>query len=166
MLKPTPLPMYLPHNVWLENELSKHIPLEELHTAIHRRDVPLKDVPGYDYRQIDRLDLERRWPIVKQLCFESEIDVTPKFLNGPVHQLIGVVRIERQQPSLDPRDPLAGYQPDLVVAVKNRLNAGHRPGAGGNEQWERFCDEVRKDCGKEKADRGYSDKTIKRIVAN
>lgn len=52
----------------------------------------------------------------------------------------------------------------LVAAVENRLEK-HQPGKGGNEQWERFCDEVRKSCGKKATDRGYSDKTIKRIVA-
>ena len=55
--------------------------------------------------------------------------------------------------------------PVLVAAVKNRLNNGHRPGAGGDEQWDRFCDEVRKVCKKKATDRGYGDKTIKRIVA-
>jgi hypothetical protein len=52
----------------------------------------------------------------------------------------------------------------LEDAVRGRLTAGHRPGKGGNEQWERFCDEVRKRVGKKQEDRGYGDKTIQRIV--
>ena len=60
-------------------------------------------------------------------------------------------------------EPMA-HNPLLVAAVKNRLEAGHRPGMGGNEQWERFCDEVRKAREKKATDRGYGDKTIKRIV--
>jgi hypothetical protein len=56
------------------------------------------------------------------------------------------------------------HDPLLVAAVENRLEAEHRPGKGGNEQWDKFCDEVRKSCGKKATDRGYSDKTIKRIV--
>jgi hypothetical protein len=62
-------------------------------------------------------------------------------------------------------DKLAGYQPDLVAATKQRLKAGYQPGKGGNEQWDRFCDEVRKSCGKRATIRGYSDKAVKRIVA-
>jgi hypothetical protein len=56
------------------------------------------------------------------------------------------------------------FDPSLVAAVKNRLEK-HRPGTGGNDQWERFCDEVRKACKKKATDRGCSDKTIQRIVA-
>jgi hypothetical protein len=56
------------------------------------------------------------------------------------------------------------HDPLLVAAVKKRLEAGHRPGMGGNEQWERFCDEVRKARKKKATDRGYGDKTIQRIV--
>jgi len=56
------------------------------------------------------------------------------------------------------------FDPSLVAAVKNRLEE-HRPGTGGNEQWERFCDEVRKACEKKATDRGCGDKTIQRIVA-
>jgi len=60
--------------------------------------------------------------------------------------------------------PQAEQQHDLllVAAVENRLKAGHQP--GGNEQWDRFCDEVRSACKKKATDRGYGDKTIKRIV--
>jgi len=61
------------------------------------------------------------------------------------------------------KQPGPTFDPSLVAAVKNRLKE-HRPGTGGNEQWERFCDEVRKACRKEATDRGCSDKTIKRIV--
>jgi hypothetical protein len=76
-----------------------------------------------------------------------------------------ICRVEQEQSSLEPcADELAGDSPELVTVVEKRLNAGHRPGKGGNEQWERFCDQVRKDCGKKATDRGYGDRTIKRIV--
>jgi|SRR5262245_48942950 len=63
--------------------------------------------------------------------------------------------------------PQAEQQHDLllVAAVENRLKAGHQPGKGGNEQWDRFCDGVRKVREKKATDRGHSDKVIKRIVA-
>ena len=62
------------------------------------------------------------------------------------------------------KPPGPTFDPSLVAAVKNRLEK-HRPGTGGNDQWERFCDEVRKACKKKATDRGCSDKTIQRIVA-
>jgi hypothetical protein len=87
------MPSHLPSNSWSDGELSKYIPLEDLRLATHGR---LKNVPGYDYQQIDMLDLDR-FPIVKELELESEIDVTLKFLNGPVHLVDGVVKIVRRQ---------------------------------------------------------------------
>jgi hypothetical protein len=103
MLKRTPLPSYLPNNGWTLDELSKHnIRREELEIAILSGDVPRKNVPGYDYQQISTLDVERRFPIVKELELASEIDVTLRFLNGPVHLLLGVVRIVRRQQSPPP----------------------------------------------------------------
>jgi hypothetical protein len=59
---------------------------------------------------------------------------------------------------------LSTFDPPLMAAVEKGLKAGHQPARGGNVQWERFCDDVRKDCGKNRADRGYGDRTIKRIV--
>jgi hypothetical protein len=98
--------------------LSKHIRAEELEIAIDRGDVPSKNVPGYDYRQICSLDLER-WPVVKELRLESEGDVTQELLNGPVQQLLGVVkivRIERQQHSPVRSDEPARHPPELGQA--------------------------------------------------
>jgi hypothetical protein len=69
-----------------------------------------------------------------------------------------------RNPAKQPPPAKPGTAHKLVAAVENRLEK-HQPGKGGNEQWERFCDEVRKSCGKKATDRGYSDKTIKRIVA-
>ena len=71
----------------------------------------------------------------------------------------GLYFVRRPPPAAKP-----GSAHKLVAAVEDRLEK-HQPGKGGNEQWERFCDEVRKSCGKKATDRGYSDKTIKRIVA-
>ena len=58
--------------------------------------------------------------------------------------------------------PLQHKEDPLVAAIKARLTAGHRPGV--SEQWERFCDEVRKSCGVKETDRGYGDRTIERRV--
>jgi hypothetical protein len=172
MPKRTPLLMYLPYNKWTVDELSKFISREELELAIACGDVPRKNVPGYDYQQMNRLDLERRFSIIKELELESEIDVTLKFLNGHVNKVIGVVTIERRQPSpgLDPRDPLAAHQPDLVVAIKKRLDAGDRPGS--NEEWDQYCHKIREDCGKTATEKvtgrttdwGYGDRTIQNIT--
>jgi hypothetical protein len=49
----------------------------------------------------------------------------------------------------------------LRDAINKRLAAGDRPGR--NVQWERFCDEVRKICGAEATDRGFGDRSIKRL---
>lgn len=51
---------------------------------------------------------------------------------------------------------------DLADVVKARIASGHRPGV--NEPWDRFCDQVRESCGAKANDRGFGDKTIKRIV--
>jgi len=86
---------------------------------------------------------------------------------GPRWQAIEVdsAALKQARPRARPRkQPGPAHDPLLVAAIKKRLKAGHRPGTGGNEQWDRFCDEVRKDCGKEATDRGYGDKTITRIV--
>jgi hypothetical protein len=74
----------------------------------------------------------------------------------------GLYFVRRVDPAKLATNP--AKQPPLVAAVENRLEK-HQPGKGGNEQWKRFCDEVRQSCGKKATDRGYSDKTIKRIVA-
>jgi hypothetical protein len=51
---------------------------------------------------------------------------------------------------------------DLADAVRTRIASDHRPGV--NEPWDRFCDKVRESCGAKADDRGFGDKTIKRIV--
>jgi hypothetical protein len=53
---------------------------------------------------------------------------------------------------------------DLDTAIKARIAAGYHPGKG--EQWDRFCDEVRKSIGAKESDRGYGDRSIKRRVKN
>ena len=49
----------------------------------------------------------------------------------------------------------------LADAMNKQLGAGRRPGR--NVQWERFCDEVRKICGAIETDRGFGDRSIKRL---
>ena len=65
------------------------------------------------------------------------------------------------------QDPLAGYQPDLVAAVKRRLDARDRP--GDSEEWASFCQKIREGCGKTATEKvtgrtidweGDGDKTI------
>src|SRR6516165_2722415 len=46
-----------------------------------------------------------------------------------------------ESPQAKQQSESLAHDPLLVAAVKKRLEAGHRPGMGGNEQWERFCDE-------------------------
>jgi hypothetical protein len=71
--------------------MDKH--LDGFTAAIVNRDLPVKDTPGYDFQQIDRLKIRERWGrTVDELWLEWEGDVAPN-LNVPPHQLDGVVEI-------------------------------------------------------------------------
>ena len=59
----------------------------------------------------------------------------------------------------DPVYKLQSFDPKLVAAVEEQLNAGVRPGTGGNKRWNDFGFEV---CNK--ADLHYGLKTVQRIV--
>jgi hypothetical protein len=68
-------------------------------------------------------------------------------------------------------DAVEDERPALERAVQRRLSKGDRP--AHTVTWQRFCDNVRDDCGTEawvtrskerSAARGYGDKSIKRIV--
>jgi hypothetical protein len=65
-------------------------------------------------------------------------------------------------------NPKRDNESALTVAIKKRLSAGEEPGV--TMQWNQFCDAVRDaadgwvDRKRRKLKRGYSDKTIKRIV--
>jgi hypothetical protein len=50
----------------------------------------------------------------------------------------------------------------LVTAIKVRIAAGYKPGV--TEQWNPFCDNIRKSCGVRNNERGYGDESIKRAV--
>jgi hypothetical protein len=60
----------------------------------------------------------------------------------------GVVFVEQEEP--------------LVTAIKVRIAAGYEPGV--TEQWNPFCDNIRKSCGARNNERGYGDESIKRVV--
>jgi hypothetical protein len=66
-----------------------------------------------------------------------------QFPTGP-----GVVFVEQEDP--------------LVTAIKVRIAAGYEPGL--TEQWNPFCDNIRKSCGARNNERGYGDESIKRVV--
>jgi hypothetical protein len=60
----------------------------------------------------------------------------------------------------EPSPPVSDDLP-LVVAIKERLNAGDRPGS--NVEWLPWCHEIRRMCGKATdgaPDRGYGDRSI------
>jgi hypothetical protein len=69
---------------------------------------------------------------------------------------------EQKIEAIEPEEEAQGEETPLVTAIKARIAAGYHPGK--SEQWERFCDEVRKSVGVKKSDRGYGDRSIKRIV--
>jgi hypothetical protein len=76
----------------------------------------------------------------------------------------GQMSLDSEITSDDQQRHRPAHPQQLVAAVKERLSAGHRP--GDNEPWKTFNDEVRKSCVKKVTDRGYGDKSIKRIVAD
>jgi hypothetical protein len=99
--------------------------------------MPRIDTPGWQLIRRSHL-VESLGPIVNELCLDSpHHDLSAKSLHElslAELQQIKIVRVEQQHSSApDPRNPLAGYQPDLVAAVKERLGAGDRPGSGGFE---------------------------------
>jgi hypothetical protein len=71
--------------------------------------------------------------------------------------------LARNHSSVEPKseDPQAS-QSALLEGIQDILTHDGKPGHGGAIKWERFCDLVRKRCGKAPKDYGYGDRTIKR----
>jgi hypothetical protein len=80
------------------------------------------------------------------------VQVTPTLPDGPPV-------VSREEPAAKVEPPPQKQSSTLELAIRARLIPG-----GRTLPWARFCDEVRGDCNVAKDARGYSDRTIQRIV--
>jgi hypothetical protein len=91
---------------------------------------------------------EKIWPILTSLVDKRKLLA----MQAPTVTLHGGIKSPQTN----------RLRPELGAAIKKRLNAGRRP--GDSEPWKTFFEEVRKSCGKKVTDRGFGDRSIKRIV--
>jgi hypothetical protein len=111
----------------------------------------------------------------------AQIDITrqvaefvakhPQYFTRPLDVLAKLDEANRHPETSTTTDTVEDKRPALERAVQGRLSKGDRPGRSAT--WQRFCDNVRDDCGAEawvtrsrerSPARGYGDKSIKRIV--
>jgi hypothetical protein len=139
-------------------ELAKHVPYKELADACACGKLPVHDTTRLNPWQGELLlfwpDAERLWPHISS---NKQQRRRPR---GRVHQQRDKTKplpAKKQQTTQQLR------KGKLTAAVEARLKAGYRPVI--TEQWGPFCDRVRDNLKVPRDAYGYSDKTIKRTVA-